>query len=95
MTRRQAGVRIIGTLEPFWIPVSDFQVTPVLAIAERRPRLFPRHTGGADRRGARQRILPDGEIEIVEAVIRDWPLRFGAYPVEGLKGWGATARILG
>ena len=25
---------------------------------------------------------------------RDWPLRYGAYEVEGLSVWGATARIL-
>jgi 8-oxo-dGTP pyrophosphatase MutT (NUDIX family) len=91
-----AGVRVIGLLEPFWIPVSDFQVTPVLAIAQRRPVLV-----AAPDEVARiveapvSAFLPDGEIEIVEAVIRDWPLRYGAYPVEGLRVWGATARILG
>jgi len=92
----QAGVRIIGTLEPFWIPVSDFQVTPVLAVAERRPRLVPSpHEVARIVEAPVSAFLPDGEIEIVEAVIRDWPLRFGAYPVEGLRVWGATARILG
>jgi len=28
-------------------------------------------------------------------MIGDWPLRYGAYPVDGLLIWGATARILG
>src|SRR5258705_1551602 len=36
----EAGVRVLGRLEPFWIPVSDFRVTPVLALAARRPRLL-------------------------------------------------------
>ena len=31
---------------------------------------------------------------MVERTIRDWPLRFGIYPVDGLSVWGATARIL-
>ena len=28
-----AGVRVVGELETFWIPISDYRVTPVLAIA--------------------------------------------------------------
>src|SRR5688572_28397426 len=91
-----AGVRVIGLLEPFWITVSDVQVTPVLAVAKRRPVIV-----AAPDEVARiveapvSAFLPDGEIEIVEAVVRDWPLRYGAYPVDGLRVWGVTARILG
>ena len=40
------------------------------------------------------RFLPDAPIVIVERTIRDWPLRYGAYDVDGLSVWGATARIL-
>jgi 8-oxo-dGTP pyrophosphatase MutT (NUDIX family) len=91
-----AELRVIGHLEPFWIPVSDYQVTPVLAIAGRRPILVPSPSEVARiveaPLGA---FLPDGPIEIVEAVIGDWPLRYGAYQVEDLHVWGATARILG
>lgn len=91
-----ADVRVIGHLEPFWIPVSDFQVTPVLAIAGRRPALVASPSEVARIVEAPlAAFLPDGPIEIVEAVVRDWPLRYGAYPVEGLRVWGATARILG
>jgi hypothetical protein len=39
-------------------------------------------------------FLPDARIEIVERTVRDWPLRYGAYEVEGLSVWGATARVL-
>jgi 8-oxo-dGTP pyrophosphatase MutT (NUDIX family) len=91
-----AGVRVIGLLEQFWIPVSDFRVTPVLAIAERRP-----HLTASPREVARiveaplAAFLPGAEIEIVERTIRDWPLRYGAYPIDGLRVWGATARVLG
>ena len=31
-----AGVRVVGLLDRMWIPVSDFDVTPVVALAERR-----------------------------------------------------------
>ncbi|HEY0442946.1 MAG TPA: CoA pyrophosphatase [Candidatus Limnocylindrales bacterium] len=91
-----AGVRVVGPLERFWIPVSDFQVTPVLAVATRRPVLV-----AAPDEVARivfapvAAFLPGAPIEIVERTVRDWPLRFGAYRVDGLLVWGATARILG
>jgi 8-oxo-dGTP pyrophosphatase MutT (NUDIX family) len=91
-----AGVRVIGTLEPFWIPVSGFHVTPVLAVADRRPVL----TAAPDEvarvvEAPLSAFLPGAEIEIVERTVRDWRLRYGGYPVDGLHIWGATARVLG
>ena len=91
----QAGVRVIGLLEPFWIPVSDFQVTPVVAVAVRRPALVA--SPGEVARIVEPpiaRFFPDAPITMVERTVRDWPLRYGAYDVEGLSVWGATARIL-
>ena len=91
-----AGVRVVGLLEPFWIPVSDFRVTPVLAVAEHRPLLIPAPDEVARIVEAPlAAFLPGAEIEIVERTFRDWPLRYGAYPIDGLRVWGATARILG
>jgi 8-oxo-dGTP pyrophosphatase MutT (NUDIX family) len=90
-----AEVRIVGRLERFWIPISDFEVTPIVAVAGVRPTLVP-----APREVARilapplTNFLPDAPIEIVERTVRDWPLRYGAYVVDGLSVWGATARIL-
>ena len=90
-----AEVRVVGLLERFWIPVSDFEVTPVVAVANRRPTL-----NAAPAEVARildppvARFLPGAPIAIVERTIRDWPLRYGAYDVDGLPVWGATARIL-
>ena len=91
-----AGVRVIGELETFWIPISDYRVTPVLAIADRRPELTP---------------APDEVEAIVRAPLAAFlagrpdragghrgerlPAPFGAYPTNGLRVWGATARILG
>jgi len=90
-----AGVRVIGELERFWIPVSNYEVTPVLALAERRPILV-----ASPDEVARiveplvAAFLPDAPFEIVERTIRGWPLRYGAYEVDGLSVWGATARVL-
>ena len=92
----QAGVAVAGHLERVWIPVSDFHITPVVALAARRPVLAP------DPREVSRILepsvaafLPDADVEVVERTVRGWPLRYGGYRVEGLHVWGATARILG
>lgn len=90
-----AGVRVIGTLDVFTIPISGFSVTPVLAIAERRPALTPSPDEVARILEAPVRhFLPGAPVEVHERTERDWTLRFGAYRVEELMVWGATARIL-
>ncbi len=90
-----AGVRIVGRLERFWIPVSDFEVTPVIAVARERPLLTASPSEVARIvEPPLTRFLPDAPIVIVERTIRDWPLRYGAYDIDGLSVWGATARIL-
>jgi 8-oxo-dGTP pyrophosphatase MutT (NUDIX family) len=92
----EAGLRVVGTLEPFWIPVSNYLVTPVVAVASARPSLV-----AAPDEVARiieaplDAFLRGAPIEIVERTIDDWTIRYGAYAVEGLLVWGATARILG
>ena len=90
-----AGVRVVGRLETFWIPVSDFAVTPVVAVAPGRPAM----TASPDEvarivEPPMARFLPDAPIEIVERLVGEWPLRYGAYAIDGLSVWGATARIL-
>lgn len=91
-----AGVEILGRLEPFWIPVSGFLVTPIVAVAARRPDLTASPDEVARILEAPLAVfLPDAPIEMVERTIREWPLRYGAYAVDGLHVWGATARILG
>jgi 8-oxo-dGTP pyrophosphatase MutT (NUDIX family) len=91
-----AGVTIVGTLEEVFIPVSDFWITPVVAQAARLPLLTANPAEVARiLEPPVSAFLPDAPVEIVERVIRDWPLRYGGYRIEGLHVWGATARILG
>ena len=90
-----AGVRVVGQLDRMWIPVSDFDVTPVVALAERAPSLIPSPFEVARIVEAPvARFLPDAPVAMVERTIRDWPLRYGSYELDGLSVWGATARIL-
>jgi 8-oxo-dGTP pyrophosphatase MutT (NUDIX family) len=96
----EVGLRVIGALEPFWIPVSNFRVTPILAVADRLAPWTP------DRREVKRVIdarlaafLPDAPIQVIERDVREWRIRYGAYALEdvadGPAVWGATARILG
>jgi len=91
-----AGVRVLGMLPVQWIPVSNYSVTPVVAIAERRPRLRPQPTEVATiLEPPLAAFLPSGDLTMVEREVRGWPLRYAAYPVDGLNVWGMTARVLG
>ena len=91
-----AVVTVVGWLDPVFIPVSDFRIQPVVAIAEREPVLDPNPLEVARILTPRvSAFQPEAGIEIVERTIRDWPLRYGGYRIDGLHVWGATARILG
>lgn len=95
LDRAAVEVRVVGLLERFWIPISDFEVTPVVAVAARRPVLVAAEAEVARIVEPRvARFLPNAPIVIVERTIGEWPLRYGAYAVDGLSVWGATARIL-
>ena len=94
------GLRIVGELEPFWIPVSNFHVTPIVALADRLPEWTPQE------REVRRVIhaplsafLPGAPIQTFERDVREWRIRYGAYALDAISDgpaiWGATARILG
>jgi 8-oxo-dGTP pyrophosphatase MutT (NUDIX family) len=95
------GVRIVGALEPFFIPVSNFRVTPIVALADRLQPWQP------DAREVARVIeapvsafLPGAPIQLLERDVREWRIRYGAYALQeiaddGPAVWGATARILG
>jgi 8-oxo-dGTP pyrophosphatase MutT (NUDIX family) len=94
------GLRVVGVLETFWIPVSNFRVTPVVALADRLPPWT------LDAREVKRVIeapldsfLPDAPVVILERDVREWRIRYGAYAVaeigDGPAVWGATARVLG
>jgi 8-oxo-dGTP pyrophosphatase MutT (NUDIX family) len=91
-----AGVTILGTLDEVFLPVSDFRITPVVALAARTPALTLNPAEVARiLEPPVTAFLPDAPVEMVERVIRDWPIRYGGYRIDGLHVWGATARILG
>jgi 8-oxo-dGTP pyrophosphatase MutT (NUDIX family) len=94
------GLRVIGQLEPFWIPVSNFRVTPVIAVADSLPawRPDPREVARVVNAPVAA-FLPDAPIQVIERDVRKWRIRYGAYALDDLGDgpavWGATARFLG
>jgi 8-oxo-dGTP pyrophosphatase MutT (NUDIX family) len=91
-----AGVATLGTLETVDVRVSGFMLVPVVAVAEREPRLVPdaREVAAILTVPVRH-FLPDAPVEVVEEERDGWRLRYGAFPVDGYRIWGATARALG
>jgi len=91
-----AGVEVIGRLDALWIPPSNFLVTPIVAVAARRPAFVPDpREVAAILETPLAAFLPDVEPVIVDPDPRGRPLRYGAYVVQGRIVWGATAAILG
>jgi 8-oxo-dGTP pyrophosphatase MutT (NUDIX family)/GNAT superfamily N-acetyltransferase len=90
------GLRVTGGLEVFALTVSGYRIVPVLALAEKRPRCTPA-PDEVDRiiEAPVEAFLPDAPVELEERIIRQRLIRYGAYPVEGERVWGATARMLG
>ena len=86
----------MGTIEPFWIPVSNFSVTAVVAVAAHRPTLLASPDEVAMIVEAPlAAFVPPAPIEVVERDVREWRIRYGGYRIGELHVWGATARILG
>jgi 8-oxo-dGTP pyrophosphatase MutT (NUDIX family) len=91
-----AGVRVVGGLESVDVRVSGFSLMPVVAIAERRPvlRADPREVASI-LEVPLAHFLPGAPIESIEEERGGVRLRYGYFPVDGYRVWGATARILG
>ncbi len=90
------GVEVLGLLDRVWIAVSGYRITPVVAVAARRPSLTRDPTEVSRIVDAPlAAFLPGAAIRIVERRLREFDVRYGAYLVDDLEVWGATARILG
>jgi hypothetical protein len=86
----------VGRLEAVHIPVSGFELVPVVAIAERLPLLVPdAREVAAVIHAPLAHFLPDAPIATIEEERSGRRFRYGYFPVGPYRVWGATARILG
>lgn len=91
-----AGVEVLGVLDTVDVRVSGFLMVPVLATAPAEPRLEPDEREVAELlRVPVRHFLPAAPIGIADEERDGWHLRYGYFPVEGHRVWGATASVLG
>ena len=91
-----ADVRIIGALDPVWIPVSNFELLPFVATVAARPALVPHDAEVTAIVELPLAALWDPDVVGIEEVVaRGVTLRAGAYRYGGVVVWGATAFTLG
>lgn len=89
-------VRVAGTLDPVWIPVSNYELVPVVGTVATRPSLVPQASEVAAVVELPLEALHDEEVIGVEQfTVRGVTLSAGAYRYGGIRVWGATAITLG
>jgi 8-oxo-dGTP pyrophosphatase MutT (NUDIX family) len=89
-------ITLRGPLDTIEVRVSGFEMTPILALAPRRPPFRP------DAHEVRRIIevpislfLAGVQLAVITEERRGHRLRYGAYLADDLVIWGATARALG
>ncbi len=89
-------VRVLGRLDPVWIPVSNFELVPFVGAVARRPSLVPHDAEVASIIELPLRALFDpATLGDEEFDARGVVVRAGAYRHGDVLVWGATALTLG
>lgn len=90
-----SGVAVWGTLSPFYIPPSNFRITPVVGFCDRAPTLIP----NGDEVSAVITVTLRELLDPASVVTEQWSLRgmdvhVPFFAIDGHKVWGATAIVL-
>ena len=89
------SVRILGTLDEVWIPVTNYELRPFVGAVERRPALVPHDAEVASIVELPLDVLfGAAAVTEEELLTRGLLIRAGAYRFGGLTIWGATAMTL-
>ena len=90
------GIEIVGTLSPLWVFVSNFLVTPHVAIVGERPQFVPNPAEVAEVIELPLAALSDPKARGSHLITRR-ALRFRAPHLAygGHQIWGATCLVLG
>jgi 8-oxo-dGTP pyrophosphatase MutT (NUDIX family) len=89
------AVRVVGRLDAVWIPVSNFELVPIVAVADLRPAFRPRPEEVAELvELPLDRLLVQDGITEEDIRLPEVTLRTGIYEWAGHRVWGATARTL-
>ena len=90
------GITFVGSLDPAYVPASDFLVQVLVAVAPETPTIHPEPKEVDEVLGAELGLFdPRIAPVLVESVENGIALRYGAIPVPGERRvWGLTARLL-
>jgi 8-oxo-dGTP pyrophosphatase MutT (NUDIX family) len=89
-------IRFVGSLDPAYVPASNFLVQVLVAVAPQTPQITPDPREVAETLGAELGLFdPRHEIHVIDAEEQGQLLRYGVIPVPGERRvWGLTARLL-
>lgn len=89
------SVRVLGELTPLFIPVSNFTLHPVIAVADERPELAADESEVAEIVTTSLLALASHDAQRTEnRRFRDTDYVVPAFDVQGHFVWGATAMVL-
>lgn len=90
-----ASVAVWGTLSPFYIPPSNFRITPVVGFCEQAPVLRPNGDEVSAVISVTLRELLDPRLVVTERwLLRGVEVDVPFFAIGGQKVWGATAIVL-
>jgi len=89
-------IRFVGSLDPAYVPASNFLVQVLVAVAPQTPQITPDPREVAETIGAELGLFdPRHAVHVVDAEEQGQRLRYGVIPVPGERRvWGLTARLL-
>ena len=89
-------IRFVGSLDPAYVPASNFLVQVLVAVAPQTPQITPDPREVAETLGAELGLFdPRHEVHVIDAEEQGQRLRYGVIPVPGERRvWGLTARLL-
>ena len=89
-------IRFVGSLDPAYVPASNFLVQVLVAVAPQTPQITPDPREVAETLGAELGLFdPRHAVHVVDAEEQGQLLRYGVIPVPGERRvWGLTARLL-
>jgi len=89
-------IRFVGSLDPAYVPASNFLVQVLVAVAPQTPHITPDPREVAETLGAELGLFdPRHSVHVVDAEEQGQRLRYGVIPVPGERRvWGLTARLL-
>jgi len=89
-------IRFVGSLDPAYVPATNFLIQVLVAVAPQTPQITPDPREVAETLGAELGLFdPRHAVHVVDVEEQGQLMRYGVIPVPGERRvWGLTARLL-